>query len=680
MVLSSAEYRSNPASCWLFLVGMVAWFDSFLTFIFKNILAPFDGFKWGFNNIINFYNIIAYSGILILHLNKMKKLTKIEINKKIQSLFKGEVSIQWKNNYIGRKQKVLAKHKIFGEWEVTIDKLLSGKSHPLSNKVKFLSKEEIDTKIKGIHNNNVHIDWSKTKFPLILKDYVIALDKDFGPWRVRLQSLLDGNGHKKRYYDNKKLKKEDVDSKIAKIFKGKVYINWENRNYLNNKQKVEAVDIEFGKWNTPIYKLLLGVKNKKRSSFEQSQSKRLSKEEINKLVLEIHKGIIIIDWNNSPPYENNDSYVIAVDETHGPWPIKIKNLLRGQGHKSRFIEKVKLKKEYIDSKISVLFKNKVNINWEKTGDYLNNQSKVFANHIDAGEWETSVGQLLQGHNHPSLGSSSSKGEEEMLSWLKSLNIQVSSRKVFKINNKNYEVDIYIEDYKIGIEYNGIYYHSEVFKKPKDHFLKREALESININLFQFLENEWSEQKEIVKSMILSKINHPSIVKYNARDLKVIKLNKQESQLFLKENHLMGEYKPASYYALISKDNIIVSLIGVQNKGKTLEISRFCNKKLSSVRGGFSKLLSFLIKTYNPSSVLSFVDLRSGTGNSLIANGFNLESITLGWNWTNFKQVYNRRFCRANMDSRNLSEREYADEMGLVKIYDAGQAKFIKKIN
>jgi hypothetical protein len=40
-------------------------------------------------------------------------------------------------------------------------------------------------------------------------------------------------------------------------------------------------------------------------------------------------------------------------------------------------------------------------------------------------------------------------------------------------------------------------------------------------------------------------------------------------------------------------------------------------------------------------------------------------------------VFNRLTCRANMDERELSEKEYAAEQGLFKIYDAGQAKYIK---
>lgn len=74
---------------------------------------------------------------------------------------------------------------------------------------------------------------------------------------------------------------------------------------------------------------------------------------------------------------------------------------------------------------------------------------------------------------------------------------------------------------------------------------------------------------------------------------------------------------------------------------------------------------------------SFVLSNYGTGNFLLNQGFKLEKETLGWEWTDFKKTYNRLKCRANMDNRCLSQSEHAKELGLFKIYDAGQRLYIK---
>ena len=43
------------------------------------------------------------------------------------------------------------------------------------------------------------------------------------------------------------------------------------------------------------------------------------------------------------------------------------------------------------------------------------------------------------------------------------------------------------------------------------------------------------------------------------------------------------------------------------------------------------------------------------------------------------QTYNRLRCRANMDNRKLSEKEYSEELGWERIYDAGQRLYIKSL-
>lgn len=123
-------------------------------------------------------------------------------------------------------------------------------------------------------------------------------------------------------------------------------------------------------------------------------------------------------------------------------------------------------------------------------------------------------------------------------------------------------------------------------------------------------------------------------------------------------------------------SLIFYLKSYKKHKQGLDISRFSCELNTIVIGGLSRLLSFLKKKENPKFIQSFVDLRYGSGDSLLNLGFKLESTTLGWKWTDFYQTYNRLQCFGNMDERMLSEREYAKEKGWVKIYDAGQAKFV----
>jgi hypothetical protein len=99
-----------------------------------------------------------------------------------------------------------------------------------------------------------------------------------------------------------------------------------------------------------------------------------------------------------------------------------------------------------------------------------------------------------------------------------------------------------------------------------------------------------------------------------------------------------------------------------------------------VVGGYSKLLKYAIKTFDIDKIYTFVDLRYGDVASLKDMGFVHVGTTLGWKWTDYDKTYNRLFCKANMDERKLTQKEYAKELGLVKIYDAGQAKMVLSVD
>jgi hypothetical protein len=177
-------------------------------------------------------------------------------------------------------------------------------------------------------------------------------------------------------------------------------------------------------------------------------------------------------------------------------------------------------------------------------------------------------------------------------------------------------------------------------------------------------------------MIFNVLNKTSF-KLGARKTNVKNVNSNDAKLFLKNNHIKG-YKNAKHIGLYC-ENELVSLMSYKlGKGKTfIKIERFCSKINYNIIGAFSKLLKYVTLNMPKLPIHYWVDLRYGTGEFLIKQGFKLEKETLGWEWTDFKQTYNRLKCRANMDERKLKERDYAREYKLFKIYDAGQRLFIK---
>jgi hypothetical protein len=261
------------------------------------------------------------------------------------------------------------------------------------------------------------------------------------------------------------------------------------------------------------------------------------------------------------------------------------------------------------------------------------------------------------------------GNINAVRWDKKISDEVPFRPDFKINQQDREFYFNID---------GLYWHSEkACENTRKHIDLRTCFENNGLRLFQFREDEIRDKSHIIIGIINSFLG--TSAKIQARKCVVEWISAKEGKEFLRANHLMGPHNTATHYA-IKKDGVIYACMSVRRKGPQLEISRFASAVGFSVIGGFSKILNFALKDYSDTKeVLSFCDLRYFTGHSYRTLGFSHQSTSLGWQWTDGVNTFNRLFCRANMDERKLTETEQAVEMGLYKIYDAGQAKFTKKL-
>jgi len=274
----------------------------------------------------------------------------------------------------------------------------------------------------------------------------------------------------------------------------------------------------------------------------------------------------------------------------------------------------------------------------------------------------------------------SVGENEVAHFLEGLDFRIMRNDRTLLRGK--EMDIYIPALRLGIEYNGNYWHSSELHPDKNrHLHKRELAEKVGIRLIQIRSDEWDMKRPIVES-ILKAILNKSEHRYFARKLTVQKVSGPESRRFLQNNHLMGVYAPGRSVGLYTEEGVLVQLFVYQLKKDQTELdcSRICSLRGHSVVGGVSRLLKWALRQHpQVKGVVSFVDLRYSDGHSLEKIGFVRTGVTLGFGWTDGLDWRNRRTVRANRDLRGLTEREYSEEDGVFKIYDAGQAKYYKDI-
>ena len=238
---------------------------------------------------------------------------------------------------------------------------------------------------------------------------------------------------------------------------------------------------------------------------------------------------------------------------------------------------------------------------------------------------------------------------------------------FIINNNG--KDLYVES-------DGLYYHDVAKKGKMYHFDKCDAYISQDSYVYQFRSDEILFKTAIVLSMIKGKLGHNSSI--GARNCLIKDVGQSIADEFLTTSHLMGTIT-AKHIGLYYEEELVCLMSYKVFSGGELDITRFCTKLNTHVSGGFSRLLAHLENKTQCLMVKSFVDRRYATGESLIKCGFTLESITVGWQWSDKTHTFNRQYCMANMDERGLTEAQHAKELKLIKIYDAGQAKYIKVI-
>ena len=262
-----------------------------------------------------------------------------------------------------------------------------------------------------------------------------------------------------------------------------------------------------------------------------------------------------------------------------------------------------------------------------------------------------------------------------------------------LKNIRRELDVYIPEINLAIEFNGLLWHSEIFgKKDKDyHKMKTDMCREQGIQLIHIFEDEWISKESIVRSVLKFKMKKITNVVY-ARNCIIKEVSNEDAFSFLFDNHLQGYIN--GYHLGLYNDNILVAMMTVGsprfNKSFDLEIYRFCNALNTTITGGFTKLLRQVEQIKKPNNVISYVDRRYGNGNSYKYAGFDFLHETLPGYFYIGPPDYQRKSRlgfqkhllkdKLPLFDETLTEWENMQINGYDRIWDCGQLAFGKTIN
>lgn len=278
-------------------------------------------------------------------------------------------------------------------------------------------------------------------------------------------------------------------------------------------------------------------------------------------------------------------------------------------------------------------------------------------------------------------------ENEMLKEIKKFydgDIYLNDRKILN----GFEIDIYIPEFNLGIEINGLFWHSNLFKDKKYHKNKTDIAIKKGVFLFQFFDDEWLKNKQLILSMIKNKMN---IIenKIYGRKCVVNFISNKDYVNFLQNNHIQGKNN-AKYKLGLFFNNRLFAVMGFEKTRKTISniddsytLNRFCNEQNTIVIGGANKLLNFFIKNLNPKEIITFADKRYSYGDLYYKLGFNKVKDVDESYYVFHKNEYIRKhrffynkkkLIQMGYDS-NKTENEILKENNFLKIYDSGKIKF-----
>ncbi|MBC8295381.1 MAG: hypothetical protein H8E55_06245 [Pelagibacterales bacterium] len=285
----------------------------------------------------------------------------------------------------------------------------------------------------------------------------------------------------------------------------------------------------------------------------------------------------------------------------------------------------------------------------------------------------------------------SLAEKEVLHYIKSIlpDTEIIENDKTILNGK--ELDIYIPSKKIAIEYNGLYWHSELHgnKDKNYHLNKTDECENRGIRLIQMFEDEWIYKRGIVKNRlkyILKLLN----INIHARKCNISEISIKEKNAFLNEVHIQGEDKSKIKLGAFYENELVAVMtfskkriaLGSKNiNNDEYELSRFAVKY--RITGIANRLLKYFIKNNNVKSIISYSDNRWNTGSLYKELGF--DKISSGrpgyWYIKNGERIHRFNFRKDQLNNKlekfdiNLTEWQNMQLNGYDRIWDCGHNKY-----
>ena len=436
--------------------------------------------------------------------------------------------------------------------------------------------------------------------------------------------------------------------------------------FINLKEKMKMICLIHGEFEQSPYSHLNGHGCEECGIIKRSLTQTTTNEEYIDKCTKVHNGYYIYTQTKYTGCYND---VDVICPKHGLFTVPAYSHLQGHGcrkcaNESNAIRLLKPLEEFIDDAKKAHPNEDIDYSKVK---YCGAKIPVEIICPNGHHYFQSPNKHLSGHGCKYCARIVSSYEMELQEFLKSINIEFESSNRKLLNNSK-ELDIYIPQHSIAIEFNGLYWHSTERRDALLHLTKTEECLSKGINLIHIFEDEWNFKQGIVKSILRDALGvYEETI--NANDCTIREISTSVARDFLNTNNING-YRNSKYkYGIYTNNNELVYVITFGNYNKEnspYDIISFSNKLNTSVINALRTLILYFTEQHTVSVLKAALDCRFCVNKQFLNVGF--------------KHVDYTKSNRFYIDGKNRVTKKPIGDGKYYEIYDCGYEIMELKVN
>lgn len=248
--------------------------------------------------------------------------------------------------------------------------------------------------------------------------------------------------------------------------------------------------------------------------------------------------------------------------------------------------------------------------------------------------------------------------------------------------KPLELDFYLPEHNLAIEFNGLVWHSEEFGKDRHYHANKTSLcKAAGVRLVHIWEDDWNRNQGLELEFIRHLVGASTKNKVPARKCKPDIISYRVACDFMNKHHVQGSCTHSVAVGLFHEGELVtVTMFTV--RGDNYELVRHANA--DNVIGSLGKTVSFFRRHYsNP--IYTFCDNTRFLGDSYIKAGFiEAESIAPDYKYVvngirEHKFLWRRAGIAKKLPhiySEDLSERQMMEAAEIYRIWDCGKTRYV----